>query len=65
MQKIAEFYAISAAAKRANPGMKGKLEIVKIGGPLMPRELLTAFYVEGKHHARRLALGYDATPWNF
>lgn len=41
------------------------MDIVKLGGPLMPREVITAFYVEGRVHARRLALAYDATPWNF
>lgn len=65
MQIAAEFYQIPAATKRANPGMKGQLEIVKLGGPIMPRELITRFLVEGKAHARKLALAYDATPWNF
>lgn len=63
MTIAAEYYNIPAATKRANPGKAGKLEIVKIEGGR--RELVTAFYVDGKHHARRLALGYDATPWNF
>lgn len=63
MTIAAEFYNIPATAKRANPGMKGKIEICKIDGGR--RELVTAFYVEGKAHARRLALAYDAKPWNF
>lgn len=63
MTTAAEFYNIPAAAKRANPGMTGKLEITKIAAG--HRELVTALYVEGKARARRLALAYGATPWNF
>lgn len=63
MTTAAEFYNIPAAVKRANPGKNGKLEITKIANGR--RELVTAFYVENKAHARRLALAYDATPWNF
>lgn len=63
MTIAAEYSNIPAAVKRANPGMTGKLEIMKIADGR--RELVTAFYVEGKAHARRLALAYDATPWNF
>ncbi len=63
MTIAAELYAISAAAKRTNPGKTKKLEITKIEDGR--RELVTAFYVDDTRHARRLALAYDATPWNF
>lgn len=63
MTIAAEYYNIPVSIKRENPGKVAKLEIVKIAGGR--RELVTAFYVEGKQHARRLALGYNATPWNF
>lgn len=63
MTIAAEFYNVPAAVKRENPGVTGKLEITKIADGR--REIVTAFYVEGKAHARRLALAYDATPWNF
>lgn len=62
-QIAAEYYNIPAAVKRANPGRSGKLEIVRLENGR--RELLTAFLVDDKAHARRLAQGYDAKPWNF
>lgn len=63
MTIAAEYSNIPAAVKRANPGMIAKLEITKIENGR--RELITAFYVEGRIHARRLAAAYNATPWNF
>lgn len=62
---IAEYYNIAASVKRENPGKRGVLQVFRLGGSIVPREILTTFLVEGKVHARRLALAYDATPWNF
>ena len=59
----AEYYNITAAEKRANPGKKGVVQIVGLAQGR--REVGYRTYVEGKVEARQIAAVMRATPWNF
>lgn len=60
----AHFTNLTAAEKRANPGMKGKLAFaLTVAGR---RDwLLETVFVAGKPQARDVAVRHNATPWNF
>ncbi len=63
MTIAAEYYNITATERRANPGMKGKVQIVALSAA--GREVGHVAYVAGKIEARKVAEVFRATPWNF
>lgn len=63
MQLIAEYFNISAAAKRQQPGKIGQIQIIRIESG--NRTMVTNCNVAGKTEARRIASAFNATPWNF
>lgn len=64
MTIAAEYYNITVAEKRSNPGMIGKVTIVALVA-VTGREVGYSTYVSGKVEARKVAAVFRAQPWNF